>query len=187
MENIKRDITVIGSGGHSKTVCSAIESMMYFNIKVLDNDTLLTSSEDTVVIAIGDDDTRNRIVDNISNSSIVVKDIESNVDEQTSIGEGTVILKGATIQRDATIGKHCIINTNASVDHDCNIGNFTHIAPGVNLCGNVTVGNNTLIGVGSSVIPGITIGNNVVIGAGSVVVKDIPDNVMAFGNPCKYE
>jgi len=31
------------------------------------------------------------------------------------------------------------------------------------------------------------IGNNVVIGAGSVVVKDIPDNVMAFGNTCKYE
>ena len=187
MDDIKQNITVIGSGGHSKTVCSAIESMMFFNIKVLDNDTLLTSSEDTVVIAIGNDDVRDRIANNIPNSSIVIADIESNVDEQTTIGEGTVILKGATIQRDATIGKHCIINTNASVDHDCNIGNFTHIAPGVNLCGNVTVGNNTLIGVGSSVIPGITIGNNVVIGAGSVVVKDIPNNTEAYGNPCRYE
>ena len=34
-------------------------------------------------------------------------------------------------------------------------------------------------------MPGVTIGNNVVIGGGSVVVKDIPDNVVAMGNPCK--
>lgn len=35
------------------------------------------------------------------------------------------------------------------------------------------------------VMPGVTIGNNVVIGGGSVVVKDIPDNSIAVGNPCK--
>ena len=34
-------------------------------------------------------------------------------------------------------------------------------------------------------MPGVTIGNNVVIGGGSVVVKDIPDNVIAVGNPAK--
>ena len=34
-------------------------------------------------------------------------------------------------------------------------------------------------------MPGVTIGNNVVIGGGSVVVKDIPDNSIAVGNPCK--
>ena len=34
-------------------------------------------------------------------------------------------------------------------------------------------------------VPGVTIGRNVVIGAGSVVTKDIPDNVVAVGNPCK--
>lgn len=33
--------------------------------------------------------------------------------------------------------------------------------------------------------PGVTIGNNVVIGAGSVVTKDIPDNVIAVGSPCR--
>ena len=35
------------------------------------------------------------------------------------------------------------------------------------------------------VTPGTKIGSNVVIGAGSVVVHDIPDNCVAFGNPCK--
>lgn len=49
----------------------------------------------------------------------------------------------------------------------------------------ITVGNNVWIGGNVVVLPGVTIGNNVTIGAGSVVTKDIPDNVIAFGNPCK--
>lgn len=36
-----------------------------------------------------------------------------------------------------------------------------------------------------TVLPGITIGNNVTIGAGSVVTRDIPDNTLAVGNPCR--
>ena len=36
---------------------------------------------------------------------------------------------------------------------------------------------------GVQVMPGVKIGSNVVIGGGSVVVKDIPDNVVAVGNP----
>lgn len=49
----------------------------------------------------------------------------------------------------------------------------------------ITVGDNVWFGAGVQVLPGVTIGNNVVIGAGSVVVHDIPDNVVAVGNPCK--
>ncbi len=49
----------------------------------------------------------------------------------------------------------------------------------------ITVGNNVWIGGGVQVMPGVTIGNNVVIGGGSIVTKDIPDNVIAVGNPCK--
>ncbi len=49
----------------------------------------------------------------------------------------------------------------------------------------VTIGDNVWIGGNAVILPGVTIGNNVVIGAGSVVSKDIPDNVIAVGNPCK--
>lgn len=49
----------------------------------------------------------------------------------------------------------------------------------------VTIGDNVWIGGNSVILPGVKIGNNVVIGAGSVVTKDIPDNVIAAGNPCR--
>ncbi len=49
----------------------------------------------------------------------------------------------------------------------------------------VTIGNNVWVGGCTVINPGVTIGNNVVIGSGSVVTKDIPDNVIAVGNPCK--
>ncbi|MFT8316173.1 MAG: sugar O-acetyltransferase [Clostridium sp.] len=49
----------------------------------------------------------------------------------------------------------------------------------------VTIGNNVWIGGSVVINPDIKIGNNVVIGSGSVVTKDIPDNVVAVGNPCK--
>jgi len=49
----------------------------------------------------------------------------------------------------------------------------------------IQIGDNVWIGGNTVVLPGITIGNNVTIGAGSVVTKNIPDNMLAFGNPCK--
>ncbi|SMP05440.1 maltose O-acetyltransferase [Muriicola jejuensis] len=49
----------------------------------------------------------------------------------------------------------------------------------------VTLGDNVWIGGNSVIFPGVSIGNNVTIGAGSVVTKDIPNNVLAYGNPCK--
>ena len=49
----------------------------------------------------------------------------------------------------------------------------------------VTIGDNVWVGGNTVITPGIEIGDNVTIGAGSVVTKSIPDNVLAFGNPCK--
>ena len=49
----------------------------------------------------------------------------------------------------------------------------------------VHIGKNCWIGAGAIVLPGVTIGDNVVVGAGSVVTKDLPDNVVAVGNPCR--
>ncbi len=49
----------------------------------------------------------------------------------------------------------------------------------------VHIGRNCWIGAGAVILPGITIGDNVVVGAGSVVTKDLPDNEVAVGDPCR--
>ena len=49
----------------------------------------------------------------------------------------------------------------------------------------ITIGDNVWIGGNVLVCPGVHIGNNVAIGGGSVVTKDIPDNMLAYGNPCR--
>ncbi len=49
----------------------------------------------------------------------------------------------------------------------------------------IYIGENVWIGAGVVIVPGVHIGKNSVIGAGSVVTRDIPDNVVAVGNPCR--
>jgi maltose O-acetyltransferase len=112
------------------------------------------------------------------------------------------------------LGNNCEINMNC-VFLDCNeiiIGDNALIAPGVHIytvfhpvraderfnvsndggfpfaiskTSPVRIGSNVWIGGGSIIMPGVTIGNNVTVGAGSVVTKSLPDNVLAYGNPCK--
>ena len=102
-------------------------------------------------------------------------------------------------------GKGIYCNSNVTFVDDGNIyiGDFTMIAPTVVIataghpilpilrehhyvyCQDVHIGNNVWIGANVTILPGVTIGENTVIGAGSVVTKDLPSNVVAYGNPCK--
>ena len=107
------------------------------------------------------------------------------VSPAAKIGTGAVVMAGTVINAEANIGKHCIVNTGASIDHECIVEDYCHIAPGVNISGASHIGEGTWVGVGTCVIQGINIGKNCFIGAGSVVVKDIPDNTIAYGNPCR--
>ena len=49
----------------------------------------------------------------------------------------------------------------------------------------VEIGDNVWIGGNTVIMPGVKVGNNVTIGASSVVTRDIPDDVLALGNPCR--
>jgi len=102
-----------------------------------------------------------------------------------------------------TLGNNIYINFNLTVvdDYKVTIGNNVMFGPNVTIAVTnhpvhpdlrgsmftlpVVIKDDVWVGSGAIIAPGVTIGKGSVIGAGSVVTKDIPDNVIAIGNPCK--
>lgn len=80
-----------------------------------------------------------------------------------------------------TIGDNVTITNATILTHDASIKKSL----GYCKVGRVDIGNNVFVGYGAIILPNTRIGNNVIIGAGSVVAKDIPDNSVVVGNPCK--
>ena len=91
------------------------------------------------------------------------------------------VLDGAKVQ----IGNHVYIAPNVSIYTAGHPFDVVLRRKGLEYARPVRIGDDVWIGGGVSILPGVTIGNNVVIGAGSVVNRDIPDNSLAVGNPCK--
>lgn len=103
------------------------------------------------------------------------------------------------------LGNNVYINFNLTIvdDGQIYIGNKVMIGPNVTIATanhplepelrekqlqynlDVHIEDNVWIGANAVIVPGVTIGKNSVIGAGSVVTKDIPENSVAVGNPCK--
>ena len=107
------------------------------------------------------------------------------ISKMSTIGAGALINSKVSIAAHTKIGDFVSINRNVSIGHHTIIGDYCSINPGTNIAGNVTIGDGTTIGIGANIVDGIKIGKNTIIGAGSVVTKDIPDNVVAYGSPCK--
>jgi sugar O-acyltransferase (sialic acid O-acetyltransferase NeuD family) len=103
----------------------------------------------------------------------------------SKLGRGVLINSKVSIAAHTTIGDFVSINRHVSIGHHTNIGKYCSINPGVNIAGNVTIGEGTTIGMGTNILHQVKIGKNSIIGAGSVVTKDIPDNVVAYGSPCR--
>lgn len=107
------------------------------------------------------------------------------ISKTSTIGSGVLINSKVSIAAHTKIGDFVSINKHVSIGHHVTIGDYCSINPGTNIAGNVTIGEGTTIGMGANIINGIKIGKNTIIGAGSLVTKDIPDNVVAYGSPCK--
>jgi sugar O-acyltransferase (sialic acid O-acetyltransferase NeuD family) len=102
-------------------------------------------------------------------------------------GRGTAILAGSHIGPNSVVGDFCILNTGSSIDHDCTLAHFSSIGPGVKTGGLVRIGECSAIGVGASISDRISIGRHAVVGTGAAVVRDVPDLVVAYGNPARVQ
>ena len=83
------------------------------------------------------------------------------------------------------IGDHVMIGPNVTIATASHPLDPELRARGLQFNKDVYIGENVWIGANVVVLPGITIGKNTIIGAGSIVTRDIPENVIAVGNPCK--
>lgn len=86
---------------------------------------------------------------------------------------------------DIYIGDHVLFGPNVTIATANHPINPTLRMKGLQYNKDVRIGENTWIGAGAVIVPGVTVGKNCVIGAGSVVTRDIPDGVVAVGNPCR--
>lgn len=140
--------------------------------------------------SIGDVTLRKRLYELVKKIGFHVPNIidkTSIISDYAKLGEGIYIGKNVVINANTNIGDCAIVNTSSVIEHECYIGDFVHIAPGTILGGNVRVGSCAHIGMGSLLKQGINIGSNTMIGMGSVVLRDIEENVVAYGNPCREE
>lgn len=103
----------------------------------------------------------------------------------STLGKGIVIMAGVAISNDVVIGDGCFLATNSSIDHDSILEDFVSVSANGCVGGSCHIGECTAIALGVNVIHGIEIGQHSVVGAGSVVVKNLPDNVVAYGIPSK--
>lgn len=98
---------------------------------------------------------------------------------------GLSCLANSVVELGCTLGKGVLLNLGSMVTHQVKVGDFSEIGPGVILLGQSEIGSRTMIGAGSIILPRVKVGNNVVVGAGSIVTKDLPDGVLAYGNPAR--
>lgn len=204
MSDVKLQILyILGASGHGKVVADIAEQLG-FTVKFYDddypnkvqiehwpifgtcNDLVSLKNNCNAIVAIGNNNIREEkqaILSKYGFNMVTLIHPNAVVSQYATIGRGSVIVAGAIINAFATVGNACIINTGATVGHDCIIDGFTHICPNVALAGGVAVGSKSWVGIGSQVKQLVTIGDNCLIGAGSTVVKNIPDNVTAFGSP----
>lgn len=105
---------------------------------------------------------------------------------------------GLKVGTNFDVQRGCIIDP-----HHCwliSIGNNVTLAPGVHILahdastkktlgytkiGLVNIGDNVFIGAHTTILPNVKIGNNVIIGANSIITRDIPNDTVAVGNPCR--
>jgi len=207
----KKEIILIGGGGHCKSCIDVIEREDKYQIKgiidlpselgktilgyeIIGNDSEIINyikAGYNFLITIGhmgDSMLREDLFDLVSNNQgnlPVIISPNAYVSNHAKVRKGTIIMHNAIVNADASIGQNCIINSKALIEHDCVIKDHTHISTNTTLNGEVMIGENCFIGSSSVIRNSVKITSKTVIGAGSVVVKDVIERGIYAGNPAK--
>ncbi|WP_144281550.1 NeuD/PglB/VioB family sugar acetyltransferase [Chryseobacterium echinoideorum] len=211
MSSNRKNIILIGGGGHCKSCIEIINSTGKYHIagildlpselgkKILgvkvignDDDYLKFHEQGNVFfITVGqikNAELRKRIFRKLTAIGAQIETIiapTAYVSETAKIGEGSIVMHKTFLNSGVKIGSNNIINTGAILEHDVTIGNHNHISTGTIINGDSTIGDENFIGSGANIANNINIGNQTVIGSGTVVINNIDNSGVYVGNPVR--
>lgn len=209
MGHDKRRVIVWGAGGHGKVIVDALFACGCWDVAgFLDDDEKKTGQKvlglpvcgsgarltefadqlkaGSIAIAIGDNyvrDEKFRKAKECGLSPVTIIHPSAHMSRFVELGEGVIILAGATVNPGTVIEENVCVNTAASVDHDNYLARSCHIYPNATLAGAVRVGEFAYIGSGAVVTPNVVVHKYSYVGAGAVAVKDVREGVIVTGVP----
>lgn len=190
----KKNIVLVGAGGHCISVIDIIENGNEFNIigildstrkennilgyKILGGDNLIPElvNENTYfLITVGQiksSSSRKNIAKTLTENNAKLATVISSlayVSKHACIEQGTVIMNHAVVNAKSKIGKNCIINTKSNIEHGVFIGEFCHISTCAVVNGDSIVEKGSFIGSNATISNGVLIKENSIISAGKFI------------------
>jgi sugar O-acyltransferase (sialic acid O-acetyltransferase NeuD family) len=198
----KRDIILIGAGGHAHSCIDVIEQQGQYHIAGLVGMPQEMHDQHLGYQVIATDDDLPQLVKEYNYTLISLGQIQSPnsrirlyqqairlgfqlpviiaptayVSRHATLGSGTIVMHGSIVNAGVRVGDNCIINNRSLLEHDATVADHCHISTGAILNGGVKVGAGSFIGSGSVIKEGVIIGKDCVIGMGLSVRSNQPDH-----------
>ncbi len=192
----KKEIILLGAGGHCHSCIDVIESGTIFNIAGIveqegesqqnsvlgypiigyDNDLLtLKNSFDYAFVTVGQMGSsalREKLYNTLVKLNFIIPAIVSPfalVSKHAVINSGTIVMHHACVNAGAIIGNNCILNTKALIEHDSKVGGNTHVSTGTIVNGDTIIGSNCFIGSNATVVNGAKLPDDYFFKSGKVI------------------
>ncbi len=202
----KKEIILLGGGGHCHSCIDVIESSGAFKISGIveqsgkgksgstmgypiigydDELSIIRKHIDYALITVGQIGSgiiRQKLFDRLKNLSFILPAIISplsHISKHAIIGEGTIVMHQAIVNAGAHIGKNCILNTKCLIEHDAVVGDSTHISTSAVVNGNVIIGSHCFVGSNATIVNGAKLPDDYFFKAGILVVDK--NSGKAFG------
>ena len=160
------------------------------NVEVISLDKAYGSYEKelTLVLAIGEPATRRKVIERVESMGISFETVVypgTAIPESTVMGKGCYIGPGCFISCNVTIGDYVLVQPSVNIGHDCVVEDNAVLSSLTCLAGNCHIGHDSYLAMNVTAIQGSKVGADSIVGMASVIQRDIPDEVIAMGNPAR--